>query len=303
MPEHRVRCFNAGIIQALLDCLKHEDIQVQKTAAENFAFLASDAAGCNKLLEEDAVVSLLDATDNEDPGATLACFDSLIAAAKKASIRAFFLSNHNLLTKLLEIAKDLVNPAKAASALKLLHLILEGRNNEDTVEFLLNSDAVQICTNNLKSDDVTLKHAASTVLAFLAVSGTGKLIAVAANAVQLLVDLADTTNPELQYSSSSCLMALAVANAGKDAIHALDQKKLKKVVQTLLDSRNEFIVMNTFQFMAAAAEHEQVRTTLKPFVNQLLHMKPTLPKYVSHHLAFVVRQLTFKSLPYEKLVH
>ena len=50
IPEERVKCFKAGIIGALVDCLTHEDLQVQKSAAKDFAYLFSDEFGCEKLL-------------------------------------------------------------------------------------------------------------------------------------------------------------------------------------------------------------------------------------------------------------
>ena len=286
-----------------MDCLGHEDLQVQQSAAKNFSFLASDTAGCQKLLEANAIVFLLDAADNGDIGTALECFSSLLVAAKKECVRSYFLNNHDLLSKLLAISKGGAVLEKASAALKLVHLVLEGRYNEETIEFLLKSDAIGICAGYLSSASADVKHSASTVLAFLSVSDAGKETAIAWNVVEPLVDMACTKDRKLQYSSSSCLMALAVANSGKAAFNALDESKLKTCIAMLLDSEDEFIIMNALQIIAAAAEHDKVRASLKPFTGKLNAMKDSLPNYVSHHLAYAVRQLGFLNLPYTKLVH
>ncbi|QDZ19740.1 hypothetical protein HOP50_03g22570 [Chloropicon primus] len=298
IPEHRVRCFGAGIIGALVDCLAHENLQVQQSAARNFSFLASDAAGCEELLKADAIVALLEATYVGDIDTALECFNSLLVAAKKESVRAFFLEHHKFLDKLLEIAKDTVASSKASSALKLIHLILEGRHNEETVDYLLQSDAIGVCASHLDSTSSDLKHSASTVLAFLSVSDLGKEKAIALGVVEPLLNMALTADKKLQYSSSSCLMALAVANSGKKAISEIDESKLRKCVQNLLDEGTEIIIMNCLQIISAAAEESKIRACLKPFISKLNDMKPSLPKYVASHLNYAVRQLKFLSLPH-----
>ena len=295
IPEHRVRCFSAGIIAALVDCLVHEDLKVQQLAAKNFCFLASDATGCEKLLEENAIVSLLQATYENDGETAQECFNSLLVAAKKESVRSFFLTRHDLLDKLVVIAKGAHE--KASPALKLIHLVLEGRHNEGTANHLLQSGCIEICASHLRSANSALKHSASTVLAFLAVLDEGKEKAISAGAVEPLVDMANSGDKKLQHSSSSCLMALAVANSGKKAISKLDESLLRKCVQNLLRS-DHIIVMNALQIIAAAAEDSKIRASLKPFTELLTGMKASLPAHVAKHLDYAVRQLNFLSLPH-----
>lgn len=303
VPEERVKCFKAGIIPALVDCLRHEDLQVQKSAAKDFSYLVSDAAGCQKILGENAVIALLDAAVGGNIETELECFNSLLVAAKIPSIRAYFLSSFDLLLKLLKIAETSKVPAKTSSALDLIHQVLEGRYNEDAVDYLIETNAVGVCASHLGSSDRGLKYSASRVLAFLSVSDKGKESAIASKVVEPLAEMATAMDEKLQFSASSCLMALAVANTGKESINSLEVSKLRKSIHALLDSGDEFIIMNTLQIIAAAAEHSEVRATLKPFIKKLQDMKSQLPPYVSHHLAYAVRQLGFKSLPYKELVH
>ena len=307
-PECRVQCFECGLVGALLDCLAHEDVAIQKLAAQNFAYLCTDAAGCEILLEQrppqtkNAIKALLDATKGGVVETELACFTSLLDAAKKEIVRAYLLGSQKSLSQLLDQSRD-ENAVKATAALRLLHTILKGRNNEEAIEFLIDMGAVDVLWTTLDSDDADVKQATAMLLAFLAVPYKGKELIISKGFITELVEMSGLgSTVETQYAASSCLMALVIANSGKSAINEEDHELLKGSLNNLLGSKEESIIMNALQIITAIAEHGAIRKSLQGFQKHLKHLADSsLPYYVKYHISQAVRQLSFTNLPHTTL--
>lgn len=137
--EACVQLINAGVVVALNHCLCADDETIRERAAADLEILigVSGAKGCNQMLEDGAIETLLSLLSDDSQSVRNAVYNALVEGClRSAAIQARLCSTEGTLESLLKKAGE-EDPERAACALELIRVCLSGRNSDAGVGLIL----------------------------------------------------------------------------------------------------------------------------------------------------------------------
>mmetsp|Transcript_39666 Transcript_39666/g.112501 ORF Transcript_39666/g.112501 Transcript_39666/m.112501 type:complete len:379 (+) Transcript_39666:154-1290(+) len=301
VAECYVQCLEAGVVAALVDLLVDEDSIVRERAAAAFELVAAKDVGVAYMISDGAFSPLVTCLEDEVENVRVAAYKALIESVRFEAARGALIDMGTALPRLVELIQK-EGSDLSSLGLTLLKGVAEVRQHEDAMKQLLeDTDAVPALSMLMeRSHPLHVQEGAAALLGVLCTSDEAiQVRAVNGNCVKRLAFLLTRGSMSMTVAATSALMAISVSVEGKKS---MVREGVVKPVMGLLGIDNDTLCIKLLQLVTNIAEDPEGRRQLQPALETLKKIQSTTPSTVIERCAaHAIRQVTFKTRPYEEL--
>jgi hypothetical protein len=167
-----------------------------------------------------------------------------------------------------------------------LNLLYNACKNETGLKSALDSNAVEVCIENLAHKDSLVKHHAAATLGFLCFADSAKVTAIQNLSVEKLSELLADHFWKVRASAASALMSIMQTDAGKKSfVSAGATGALVK----LLKDKEDLVKICALKTIACAAVHPEARKEMKessdclPVILEIVYSQLHCPQFTKEH--------------------
>mmetsp|Transcript_10803 Transcript_10803/g.15820 ORF Transcript_10803/g.15820 Transcript_10803/m.15820 type:complete len:384 (-) Transcript_10803:796-1947(-) len=279
--EHAIRAVQAGVVQALFQAYKDEDMDVRRQALLTSSKLAVVPYGCNAILKEDVEGALRQVKESFGDDAETMEYTFMLLANLKSMAGFHVLGK--LMDFMIDTLREEANETTAKVHVQALHALrlslMIPQNHELAHENQIMSVLGKLIPAYQDLQHVDALQAIGFVLAKLGFQKKGVEEAVQWKIIPLLVPLMHTDFYSLLEPVSQALMFFMLSVEGKRQAAA---SGLPSQLVTLFPNVNEApILINLLKITSGLSELPEARETMQPLIPLL--EKAMIPENVGKH--------------------